>query len=435
MIAVRLTTPETIRDLQKALYVRAKKQPTFRFYSLYDKVYRQDVLHHAWALCRSNHGAAGPDGKTFEDIERDGVEALLLQLTEQLKGKTYRPGPVRRVYIPKANGGERPLGIPNIADRVVQMAVKLVVEPIFEADFESDSYGFRPRRNAHQALTEVRRCIAEGMAWVIDADVTAYFDTIPHDKLMKVVATRLVDSSMLALIKMFLVAPVIDARGGGGPRRPSAGTPQGGVISPLLANLYLHLLDRSFRRRVERGQLQGRLIRYCDDFVLLTRQPPDRSNGEMPWLQGLMARLGLTLHPHKTRIVNARQERFDFLGYRVGWRRKALLLDLSPKTLARIRERLREPTTWTFLSIEELVVILNRYIGGARAYFRLAPWWSLCTLDGYVKLRVAKWWRRKLGMKSPAWSRVSGHQLEENHGLLSWAGKPPWDRQPSWAST
>ncbi len=426
MIAVRLATPETIRDLQKALYRRAKESPKLRFYSLYDKVYRQDVLQHAWALCRSNHGAAGPDGETFEDIERDGVEALLTRLTEQVKAKTYRPGPVRRVYIPKANGGERPLGIPNIADRVVQMAVKLVVEPIFEADFEPDSYGFRPQRNAHQALTEVRQCIAGGMGWVIDADVTACFDTIPHDKLMKVVASRVVDSSMLALIKMFLVAPVIDERVGGGPRRPKAGTPQGGVVSPLLANIYLHLLDRSYRRRVERGELEGRLIRYCDDFVLLTRHRPER---EMAWLQALMARMGLALHPVKTRVVDARRERFDFLGYRVGRRRTALLLDLSPKTLARIHERLREPTSWTFLSIEQLVANLNRYIGGARAYFRLAPWWSLRALDGFVEQRVARWWRRKLGLKYPAWSRVSGHKLQTEHGMLSWAGKPPWDRQ------
>ena len=430
MIAVRLATPEKIRDLQKALYLRAKESPKLRFYSLYDKVYRKDVLHHAYALCRANRGAAGPDGKSFEDIEQDGVEVLLVRLTEQLKDKTYRPGPVRRVYIPKANGKERPLGIPNIADRVVQMAAKLVVEPIFEADFESDSYGFRPKRNAHQALTEVRQCLSDGMGWVIDADVTAYFDTIPHDKLMKVVASRIVDSSMLALIKMFLVASVIDECDGGAPHRPKAGTPQGGVVSPLLANVYLHLLDRNYRRRVERGEFVGRLIRYCDDFVLLTRQPPDR---ELAWLQAMMARMGLTLHPEKTRVVDARKERFDFLGYRVGWRRKQLLLDLSPKTCKRIHERLREPTKRTFQSVEALVANLNRYIGGARRYFRLAPWWSLRRLDSFTQLRMAKWWRKKLGLKYPAWSRVSERKLHTEHGLLSWAGKPPWDRQAACA--
>lgn len=431
VIAVRLATPQKIRDLQKALYLKAKQSPKLRFYALYDKVYRRDVLHHAFALCRANHGAAGPDGKTFEDIEREGVEALLVRLTEQLKEKTYRPGPVRRVYIPKANGGERPLGIPNIADRVVQMAVKLVVEPIFEADFESDSYGFRPQRNAHQALTEVRQCIADGMTWVIDADVTAYFDTIPHDKLMKVVASRIVDGSVLALIKLFLVAPVIDARDGGGPRCPTAGTPQGGVISPLLANLYLHLLDRSFRRRVDQGEFDGRLIRYCDDFVLMTRRQPEQ---ELSWLNALMSRLGLSLHPDKTRVVDARNERFDFLGYRVGWRSKQLMLDVSPKSYKRIHARLRQTTRLLFLPIEEIVDKLNPYIRGARSYFRLAPWWSLRTIDGYMAQRMARWWRRKLGLKYPAWSRVSEGQLHTKHGLVSWADVPPWDPRAACAS-
>jgi RNA-directed DNA polymerase len=239
-----------------------------------------------------------------------------------------------------------------------------------------------------------------------------------------------VDSSMLALIKMFLVAPVIDERDGGTPRRPKAGTPQGGVVSPLLANVYLHLLDRNYRRRVERGELEGRLIRYCDDFVLLTRQHPAR---ELSWLQTMMARMGLSLHPDKTRVVNARKERFDFLGYRVGWRRQQLLLDVSPKSCARIRERLRQPTTWTFLPVDELVAKLNRYIRGARAYFRLAPWWSLRTLDGFMSRRMAMWWRRKLGMKYPAWSRVSERKLHTEHGLLSWAGTPSWDKQATCA--
>ena len=193
-----------------------------------------------------------------------------------------------------------------------------------------------------------------------------------------------------------------------------------------MANIYLHLLDRNYRRRVERGEFVGRLIRYCDDFVLLTRKRPDR---ELAWLQAMMARMGLALHPDKTRVVNARKERFDFLGYRVGWRRQQLLLDVSPKSRDRIHERLRQPTRWSFLSIDELVAKLNRYIGGARAYFRLAPWWSLRTLDGFVAQRVARWWKRKLGLKYPAWSLVSERKLHTKHGLLSWAGKPPWDRQ------
>jgi Retron-type reverse transcriptase len=245
---------EKVQNLRTALYERAKREPALRFYSLYDKVYRRDVLAHAFALCRANKGAAGPDGITFEDIEQGGgPEAMLAQLAEELKTKRYTPGAVRRVYIPKANGGERPLGIPDIRDRVVAMALKLVLEPIYEAEFDCDSYGFRPGRDAHQALMAIREGIADGMLWLIDADVSKCFDTIPHDKLLKTVASRVVDGSMLALIRKFLKAPVYDERDGGRRMRPRAGTPQGGPASPLLANIYLHLLDRNFRKGVERG--------------------------------------------------------------------------------------------------------------------------------------------------------------------------------------
>ena len=260
-----LRTPTKLQELQRALYRRAKEDKSFRFYALYDKVYREDVLRHAYELVKANRGAPGPDGKTFEQIEENGSEELLEQLHDELKTKRYKPGAVRRVYIPKAGGGERPLGIPNIRDRVVQMAAKLVLEPIFEADFEDDSYGFRPKRDAHQALEAIEEALRDGMEWVLDTDITAYFDTIPHDRLLKTVAERIVDGSMLKLIKAFLEAPIIDDRDGGGPRRNRQGTPQGGVISPLLANIYLHLVDRNFRRKVECGALKGRLIRYADD--------------------------------------------------------------------------------------------------------------------------------------------------------------------------
>jgi RNA-directed DNA polymerase len=260
-----LVTPEKIRDLQRALYMRAKKEPKLRFYTLYDKVYRRDILEHGYRLAKANGGAPGPDGVTFEEIELTGRTAMLEELHDALKTKTYRPGPVRRVYIPKQSGGERPLGIPNIRDRVVQTAAKLVLEPIFEADFDPDSYGFRPRRDAHQALGAIKEALDQGMYWVIDADIASYFDTIPHDRLMKAVAERVVDGAMLALVKMFLEAPIVDERDGGCPRRNSRGTPQGGVVSPLLANIYLNLLDRNFRQREARGDAQGRLVRYADD--------------------------------------------------------------------------------------------------------------------------------------------------------------------------
>jgi group II intron reverse transcriptase/maturase len=417
--------------LQRALYRRAKQSPTQRFYSLYDKVYRRDVLDHSFALCRANDGAAGPDGMTFSSMDETAVEAILTKVAEQLQKKTYRPGPVRRVYIPKANGGERPLGIPNIIDRVVQMAAKLILEPIFEADFEPDSYGFRPRRSAHDALKAVGESIADGLNWAIDADIRQYFDSIPHDRLMKVVATRVVDGSMLALIKMFLSAPVVDTRSSGGPQRPEAGVPQGGVVSPLLANIYLHLLDQNFRRGTERGGLDGRLVRYCDDFVLLSRQCPER---ELAWLRQLMNRLGLTLHPEKTRVVDTRRESFDFLGYRVHRRSgKRLVLDISPKSQVRIRDRLREPTQRTFQPLKKLVEDLNSYIRGARSYFQLAPWWSRRRLDSYVERRIAVWFRRKRGRKLPGWSHVAGHRIHREYGVLAWAPVRPWSQDTAWA--
>jgi RNA-directed DNA polymerase len=355
-----LETPARIRDLQRALYRRAKHEPHFRAYALYDKVYRSDILAHAYALAKANGGAPGPDGRTFEEIEADGRSVLLEKLREALKTNTYRPGPVRRVYIPKLNGGERPLGIPNIRDRVVQTAVKLLLEPLFEADFEADSYGFRPQRAAHDALDAIREALEAGMWWVIDADIAAYFDTIPHDRLMKTVAQRVVDGAMLALVKRFLEAPIIDERDGGRPCRPRQGTPQGGVISPLLSNVYLHLLDRNFCRRVQRGDFRGRLVRYADDFVLLAPQRPDRA---LAWLHELMTKLGLTLHPDKTRVLDVRRDAFAFLGHTHHWRSGRVYLDIAPKAMRRIRDELRQTTRRTGLSREGMIASSTRTSG------------------------------------------------------------------------
>jgi RNA-directed DNA polymerase len=412
-----LETPASIRNLQRALYRRAKNEPQFRAYAIYDKVHRPDILAHAYARTRANGGAPGPDGVTFEEVDAGGRDLLLEELREELKAKTYRPGPVRRVYIPKLNGGERPLGIPNIRDRVVQTAVTLLLEPLFEADFETDSYGFRPRRAAHDALDAIREALESGMYWVIDADVTAYFDTIPHDRLMKTVAHRVVDRAMLALVKRFLEAPVVDERNGGRPHRTRQGTPQGGVISPLLANIYLHLLDRNFRLRVQRGELQGRLVRYADDFVLLSPHRPDRA---LAWLQQLMTRLGLTLHPGKTRVLDVRHEDFVFLGHTHRWRFQRLYLNASPTALRRIREELRRKTRPTWLSLDEMIAELNPYIRGARHYFRRIRRRTLGHLDGFVNQRLARWWARKHGHRRPAWSLVSQDALRYRHGLERW---------------
>lgn len=425
-IVATLETPARIRDLQRALYRRAKAEPQFRAHALYDKVYRLDILAHAYARAKANGGAPGPDGITFAAIEARGSAGLLAELHEELKAKTYRPGPVRRVYIPKLNGGERPLGIPNIRDRVVQTAAKLLLEPLFEADFEADSYGFRPKRAAHQALDAIREALEGGMYWVIDADVTAYFDTIPHDRLMKTVAQRVVDRAMLALVKRFLEAPVVDDRDDGRPHRTRQGTPQGGVISPLLSNVYLHLLDRNFRLRVQRGDLQGRLVRYADDFVLLSPHRPDQA---LTWLQQLMTRLGLALHPEKTRVLDVRHDDFVFLGHTHRWRFHRLYLDVSPKALRRIREELRRKTRQTWLSLDEMIAELNPYIRGARHYFRRIRRKTLSHLDGFTQQRLARWWARKHGHCRPAWSLVVGAALQRERGLERW--NLPAQRRPA----
>jgi group II intron reverse transcriptase/maturase len=256
------------------------------------------------------------------------------------------------------------------------------------------------------------------MYWVIDADVTAYFDTIPHDRLMKTVAQRVVDRAMLALVKRFLEAPVVDDRDGGRPRRTRQGTPQGGGISPLLANVYLHLLDRNFRRRVQRGEWRGRLVRYADDFVLLSPQRPDRA---LAWLHQLLTRLGLTLHPDKTRLLDVRHDDFVFLGHTHRWRFHRLYLNVSPKALSRIRDELRRKTRQTWLSLDEMIADLNPYIRGARHYFRRVRRRTLYQLDGFVNQRLARWWARKHGARRPAWSLVSRDALRAQHGLERWS--------------
>lgn len=413
-----LETPTKLRELRQALYQRAKKEPRFRFYALYDKVYRPDVLTHAYELARANGGAAGPDGVTFEQIEEKGSADLLKELHEALKTKSYKPGPVRRVYIPKVGGGERPLGIPNIGDRVVQTAAKLILEPIFEADFDEDSYGFRPKRDAHQALEAIEAALKEGMCWVLDADITAFFDTIPHDRLMKAVAERVVDGAMLALIKMFLEAPIVDDRDGGPPRRNRQGTPQGGVISPLLANIYLGLLDRNFRRHSTAGRLQaGRLVRYADDFVLLTRNEP---KDERRWIEGLLGKLGLTLSEAKTRVIDARRTTFDFLGHTIRFNRGRVYWDIARKSQGRVRDQIRRRTRQTGMSLPNVVSSLNEYIRGARNYFRRVLQQRFCRLDYFVMQRLARWSARKHKRRGPAWSLVQGGALWSQHGLQRW---------------
>ena len=316
-----LTTPEKIRSLQRKLYVKAKAKPAFRFYLLYDKICRVDILFHAYRLARANAGAPGIDGMTFDQIEAQGLEAWLAGLREDLVAKTYRPDPVRRVMIPKASGdGERPLGIATIRDRVVQTATKIVLEPIFEADFEDTAYGYRPRRGALAAVKEVHRHLVRGNTDVVDADLSRYFDSIPHSDLLKSVARRVVDRNVLRLIKMWLRAPV-EVRDADGTRRMSGGkgnklgTPQGAVVSPLLANIYMNRFLKHFRLSGAADAFRAHVVAYADDLVILSC---GRAAEALTWMRDAMAKLGLTLNEAKTSLKDARKERFDFLGYSFG---------------------------------------------------------------------------------------------------------------------
>jgi RNA-directed DNA polymerase len=376
---VSLVTPEKIRKLQRALYVKAKQKPTRRFHFLHDKVWREDILTHAYARCRANGGAPGVDGETFEHIEEYGVERWLNTVREEVRAERYKPQPVKRVMIPKPGGaGQRPLGIPTIRDRVVQTAAVLVLEPIFEADFDEAAYGYRPQRSALDAVRTVHRAIDEGHTEIVDADLSKYFDTIPHSELMTCVARRVSDGKMLHLIRMWLKAPVeeTDERGRrrmSGGKKATRGTPQGGVASPLLATIYMHRFIKAFRKYGLDRRYGAVLVTYADDFVVLCRHgAADVLETTRRW----MTSIGLTLNETKTRVCNARCEPFTFLGYTFGPMHSPRTggsyngAQPSQKAVASIKERIRRrlrrgnQAPW-----EEVADALNRTVRGWANYF------------------------------------------------------------------
>jgi len=420
-----LTTPEHIQELQTKLYQKAKQDSEFRFYALYDKVYRKDIIEYAYRLVKANKGAPGIDGITFEAVEEQGAEGYVETIAEEVRNKTYKPSPVRRVSIPKPDGSKRPLGIPIIKDRVVQMAVKLVIEPIFEADFKDSSYGFRPGRDAHQAMDEVSLQLRCKNTQIIDADITKYFDTIPHDKLLKAVAKRIVDKNILALIKMWLKAPIAEEEDGKRTYKGNdKGTPQGGVISPLLANIYLTTLDAAMK--------MARLVRYADDLVVLCRYNVRPIFDRMT---AVLASLGLTLSPDKTRILNAACEGFTFLGFTVQLRKSSRsgktfpLIEPSKKAIGRIKKEIKDATCRKNLALPKEVIIarLNQALRGWANYF----YYGNCSktfvhLRNYTEERVRVYLSRKCRLRGRGYSKYPNAYLYENLGLYKLPDTAPW---------
>jgi RNA-directed DNA polymerase len=423
-----LETPIKIRMLQRKLYQKAKEEPNYRFYLLYDKMYREDLLAHAYALAKSNQGAPGVDGQSFRGIETAGLEEWLSGIRNDLRAKTYQPQAVRRVMIPKPGGGQRPLGIPTIRDRVVQTVAKLLLEPIFEADLDPNAYGYRPKRSARDAIQKVHQLLQAGNTDVVDADLSKYFDTIPHRELIQCVARRIVDRDMLHLIKMWLKVPVEERDENGktrvsGGENSTCGTPQGGVISPLLANLYMNRFLKYWRITGRGEVLQAQIVNYADDFVILSRRCATEA---LNWTRSVMPRIGLTLNEAKTSIKQARRERFDFLGYTFGPHRRRwggwVCMDASPskKSVARLRQKVGDLLVPSNVSPwPEVRARLNAVLRGWSSYFSFGDRYTAYrAVDHYVYDSVRRFMKRRHKVPSLGTSRFPDRVVYGKLGVL-----------------
>jgi RNA-directed DNA polymerase len=423
-------TASTVEKLQKSLHEKAKSEANFRFYSLWDKVCRTDVLAEAYRRCRRNGGAAGVDREVFSDIEDQGREAWLANLQQELRSRKYAPAALRRVWIPKSNGGQRPLGIPTIRDRVVQMAALLVLGPIFEADLLDEQYGFRERLDAKMAVRRVYFHLTRGHREVVDGDLRDYFNVIPHGPLMKSVARRVSDGSMLSVMKAWLNAPVVERTPGGEIRSTAArdghrGTPQGGVISPLLANLYFRRFALAFRSSRTALQAGARLVNYADDFVICCR--PGKGAMAMEKMRELMGRLGLTVNEQKTRLVKVPEAAFDFLGYTLGrfygkGGRPYLGTRPSKKSISRVLGRIHEETStrWITTSAEKRVEELNPLLRGWCGYFDQGPVLRPYRLvKRYTERRLRRWLMKKHKRRGAGYRQYPDEFLYEKLGLFN----------------
>jgi RNA-directed DNA polymerase len=402
-----LTTLTRVQKLQMALHAKAKKSPDFRFYALYDKMYRKDVLVYAYQRCKANRGAAGVDNQTFEDIEQYGVERWLDELAQELKSRTYQPQPVRRVYIPKPDGQQRPLGIPTIRDRVVETAAMSVLEPIFEADLQPEQYAYRAERSALDAVRHVHKLINTGHRKIVDADLSSYFDSVPHAELMRSVARRVVDGAMLHLIKMWLEAPVEETDERGNQRRSvrnrdeGRGTPQGAPISPLLSNLYMRRFVLGWKELGCEARWEAYIVNYADDLVICCRTGAKQA---LDTMQKMMSKLKLTVNDSKTRVCSVPEEKFDFLGYTFGQcyspKTGRAYLGTVParKRVQRICGEIREMTGRSTTSLDPVTIVtkLNRTMCGWANYFCLGPVSTAYrAVDGYATMRLRQWLRTK----------------------------------------